>query len=176
MEIYYRKARWLGFIFIIPAFWLSLSVTGYSSISIKGSEAIAAYAVIGLCFLIALQCFMGSTRFYFDNKAKAGIQVRKHFYGEKIVYFPYSNITGITILCYRRVDTGITRYCVGISESAKIFGQNAVKFIELRSFGGTEDDRSNAREFAKQIGSYTKLSLTDNSDIIRAEAGPSDHA
>lgn len=176
MEIYYRKVWWLGFIFIIPAFWLSLSVAGYTSLSIKGSDAIAVYVVIGLCFLIALQCFMGSTRFYFDNKAKAGIQVRKHFYGEKIIHFPYSNIIDITIRCYRRGNKGIPRYCVGITESATTFGKNTLKFIELRSFDGAEDERSNAREFAKQISSYTKLSLTDDSDIIRAETGPHDHA
>ena len=101
MEVYYRRAWWLGLIFILPALWFSLSLADYTSQNISRSETIAAYAVIGVCFLVALQCFMGSTRFYFDNVAKAGIQTRKHFYGEKIARYPSSDIANVTVRCYR---------------------------------------------------------------------------
>ncbi len=176
MEIYYRSARWLGSIFIIPALWLLLSMGGYTSLNIDGSESIAAYVVIGVCFLAALQCFLGSTRFYFDNEAKAGIQIRKHFYGEKIIHHPYSSILSVTIRRYRVGNKEVPRYCVGIIENTRLFSQSATKFTELRSFGGNAEDHSAAQDFAKQISLYTKLNFTDDSDVIRAEIGHHDRA
>ena len=176
MEIYFRKARWLGFIFIVPAIWLWLSMAGYTSQAINGSETIPSYIAVGVCLLVALQCFMGSTRFYFDNGAKAGIQIRKHFYGKRIIRFPYSNILNVTIRCYRRGNKGVLVYRVGITERTTMFGQNATKFTELRSFGSAVEDRLAAQDFAKQICIYTKLNLADDSDAIRTEVGRHYHS
>ncbi len=176
MEIYHRKVRWLGFIFIIPVIWFSLTLTGYTSQHLDSSETTAAYVVIGVCLLVALQCFMGSTRFFFDNEASAGIQIRKHFYGEKIVHYPYSNILEVTVRCYRRGNKAVPTYRVGITEGTKLFGQEATQFTELRSFGGTKEDRFAARDFAKEICLYTTLHFTDDSDNVRPDVGYHSHA
>lgn len=176
MEIYSRKIRWLGIVFIIPALWFSLSLAGYTSQTIKPSETVVAYIVIGVCLVVALQCFVGSTRFYFDNGVMAGIQVRKHFYGEKIIRHLYSDIVDVTVRCYRRGNEGMPRYRVGIRESTTMFGGSAVAFTELRSFGGGVEERLKAQAFAKKISSYTSLKYFDDSDVVRAEMRPHNHA
>ncbi len=179
MEVYYRKARWLGFIFIAPPIWFSLTLAGYTPQNIKGSEITVAYVVIGICTLVALQCFMGSTRFYFDNGARAGIQIRKHFYGKKVLRFPYSSIQEIAVRCYRRADKGDEgeiAYSVGFTEKTTLFGNDATKFTELRSYDGTDEGRSAARDFAKQICFYTKLDFLDDSETVRLETSSQLHS
>lgn len=169
MEIYHRKARWLGLIFGLPALWLALSIAGYTSFSIGSRDTVAAYIVIVVCSLMALLCFFGSTQFYFDNSIKAGIQTRKHFYGEKILLYPYDNIIDVTIRCYKRGNNGTPKYCVGITEQTEAFNQKSVKFTELRAFGGSKLELAAAYEFAKQISDYTKLRFFDDSDSVRAQ-------
>lgn len=169
MEIYHRRAWWLGLIFIAPPIWLSLSLAGYTSTSIAKSEFVVVCVIIGICLLVALQCFLGSTRFYFDNGEGSAIQIRKHFYGEKVIRFPYSSIIDISVRCYRRGKNTAPSYRVGLTQSEKMFGQSATKFIELKSFGGTDVDRKSALDFARKICSYAQIRINDNSDIVRQD-------
>ena len=171
MEIYHRRTWWLGLIFIAPKIWLSLSLAGLTSTTIAKSEVVVVYIIIGICFLVSVQCFFGSTSFYFDNNAGAAVQVRKHFYGEKAIHFPYSTIIDISVRCYRRGKNGNKSYRVGITQSEKLFGQSATKFTEAKSFGGTDNALKSALDFAKEISSYTQISVNNNSDVIRQDAG-----
>ena len=175
MEIYHRRAWWLGLVFIAPSVWLSLSLAGLTSTSIAKSEVVAVYVIIGFCLLVSMQCFFGSTRFYFDSRAGAAVQVRKHFYGEKVIHFPYSTIIDISVLCYGWGKDDNKSYRVGITQSEVMFGQKAKKFTELKSFGGTENDRKAALDFAKEISTYTQISINDNSDVVRPDTGHHHH-
>lgn len=171
MEIYHKKLPWLGFVFLVPTIWLSLSIAGYTSLSISSSDLTGVYIAIGVCLVVTLQCFMGSTRFYFDNDEQSAIQVRKHFYGEKIIRIPYENIQLITVRCYQNGAKGLKKYQVGFTENTRLFGHSATKFTPLRIFIGDTSDLSLAREFAQEICSYTTIEFFDDSNTIRAEMG-----
>ena len=171
MEIYHLKARWLGYVFLAPAVWFILSLTGYTSFEIKGDEKVVAYFVITICIIVAFQCFLGSTRFYFDNSSQNGIQIRKHFYGKKTIYFPYSNIVAIAVRSYRRGSNDSLVFRVGLIEKTMQFGQTVEKFTTLRSYSSKEKSLSSAREFGKEICSYTNLNFLDNSEVIRPDTG-----
>ena len=171
MDIYHKKLPWLGFVFLLPVVWISISLAGYTDQAIPSSDLTAVCIIFGVCFLVSLQFFMGSTRFYFDNDEQAGFQIRKHFYGDNIVKIPYVNINEITVRCYRHGIKGPLNYQVGLTEVTNLFGCNSIKFTNLRFYNGEQKDLSLAIKYALDICAYTQIKFIDDSKNIRAEMG-----
>ncbi len=171
MEIYNHRARWLSIVFFIPAvlvFLLEIDVLSHDD----DLPWYVSYIIISVCVLVSLQCFFASTRLYFDNQSKHIYQVRKYFYGKKIVSHSYSEIKNIEVRFSRKVyssphqPSGPPRYKVGFTEKTTMFGQEATRFEQLREFGGEQKDYKEAMDFAKNVSEYSGIRLHDDSQVI----------
>ena len=167
MQIYYRRGLWFSLVFAIPAILVllvQLDIVEYAS----RTSATTSYIIIGICGFLTILTAFSSTRLYFDNGKKACIQARSHFYGKKLVIYPYGKILNIVIRLNLNTADSVGGYQVGFTQAAIVFGQAATKYIELRHFGSEQSDYLSAVNFAKEICEYTGLSQLDESKIKRS--------
>jgi hypothetical protein len=166
MEIYYRRGLWFSFIFAIPTIVVLLIQIDIIEYANKAPDTVG-YIIIGICGFLTILTVFASTRLYFDNNEKACIQVRNHFYGKKLIIYPYVDILNIVVALKRDSDHAIAAYRVGITQETMLFGRLATKYIELRYFGTEQVDYVGAVKFAKEICSYSELSYLDDAQIAK---------
>jgi len=170
MEIYHYRFRWLSIVFFIPAvliFLFEINVLSHDD----DLPWYVSYIIISVCLLVSLQCLFGSTRLYFDNESKNIYQVRKHFYGKKIISHPYHEIKNIEVRFSRTLHSNPTqpssppKYKVGFTKKGTLFGQKATRFEQLREFGGEQKDHKEAMDFAKKVSKYCGIKLHDDTQV-----------
>jgi len=173
MEIYHKKQRWVGVLFVLPLVFFSLEIFGVlDGEEPRTSDIIAGSVAICIGIAVVLQSLFGSTRFYFDNEYRRGVLEKKYFPQTKFEYFSYADISAIALRCYRRGKSGSLMYKIGFLYNKDKSTSGESIFYPLRSFSEKESGRFSAQKLATEISSHTKITYKDESGKIRIEVQP----